>query len=55
MRASAYAGHLSPADARMQVKDSKSGKPIGGWLSRGSVNWNAYRLVGSGIIVTSYE
>ena len=37
------AGHLASSDARMQVTDSKTGKPIGGTLSRGSVNWNAFR------------
>ena len=39
------AGALAPAAARMRVVDAATAKPIGGVLSRGSVNWNAFRGV----------
>jgi len=37
------AGRLRPQDARMQVTDAATQRPVGGVLSRGSVNWNAHR------------
>lgn len=36
-------GLLSAADARMQVFDSRTSKPIDGFLARGSVAWNSHR------------
>jgi len=39
------AGYLQPSDARMQVSDRATGKPLAGMLSRGSVNWNPHRQV----------
>lgn len=36
-------GYLPAHAARMQVLDAATQRPVGGTLSRGSVNWNAFR------------